>query len=206
MHHKEHWNRVYSDKATESVSWFQHEATQSLHFIEATGVPLTAAIIDVGGGSSTLTDSLLAAGYRNLTVLDLSSAALAVTRTRLGERSASVNWIEADITQVELPLHAYDVWHDRAVFHFLITPEAREAYVSALLRALKPGGHVIIATFAEDGPTECSGLPVIRYRAEELHAELGPPFELIRHEHEDHYTPFGTTQKFVYCYCRKAES
>jgi 2-polyprenyl-3-methyl-5-hydroxy-6-metoxy-1,4-benzoquinol methylase len=206
MHHKEYWNRLYSAKSTESVSWFQHEATQSLHFIEATGVPLTAAIIDVGGGSSTLTDSLLDAGYRNTTVLDLSAVALSVTRTRLGERSANVNWIEADITQVELPLHAYDVWHDRAVFHFLIMPEAREAYVSALLRALKPGGHVIIATFAEDGPTQCSGLPVMRFRAEELHAELGSSFELIRHEHEDHYTPFGKTQKFVYCYCRKAVS
>lgn len=206
MHPEEHWNHVYSTKATDGVSWFQEHATQSLQFIQATGACKSASIIDVGGGASTLTDDLLTEGYKKITVLDLSGSALSAAKSRLGGRAAAVEWIEADITEVELPRHAYDVWHDRAVFHFLTTPEARHAYVNAVLRAVKPGGHVIVATFAEDGPTQCSGLPVMRYNASELHAEFGSPFQLVRHEREDHHTPFGTTQKFVYCYCRKAAS
>jgi len=204
MHPETHWNRVYSTKPTDTVSWFQQHATQSLQFIRATGAPVTASIIDVGGGASTLTDDLLVAGYRNITVLDLSGAALAAAKARLGVVVADVKWIEADITAVELPQHAYDIWHDRAVFHFLTTTEARQAYVSAVLRAVKPGGHVIVATFAEDGPAQCSGLPVMRYKADELHAEFGQPFELVHHEREDHHTPSGATQKFIYCYCRKS--
>ena len=206
MHSQDHWNRVYSSKPTDGVSWFQEHAAQSLKFISAVGLSNAASLIDVGGGASTLIDDLLTHGYEHLTVLDLSAAALAAARRRIGAQATKVNWIEADITSVDLPRHAFDLWHDRAVFHFLTTTEQRVAYVRNVLRAVKPGGHVIVATFAEDGPTQCSGLPVMRYSASDLHAEFGAPFQLVRHEKEDHHTPFGTTQKFVYCYCRKAAS
>lgn len=206
MQPKEHWEQVYESKPTDTVSWFQEHAAQSLRLIRDTGVPLTASVIDVGGGASTLVDDLLESGYQSLTVLDLSGAALAAARKRLGPKARSVQWIEANITSAELPVHAYDVWHDRAVFHFLTTPQERHAYVENVLRAVKPGGHVIVATFAEDGPTQCSGLPVMRYSADALHAEFGAPFTLLRHEKEAHQTPAGGVQKFVYCYCRKGHS
>lgn len=206
MQSKEHWERVYSTKAPDAVSWYQQHAEHSLRLIEATGVTRTASIIDVGGGASTLVDDLLARNYQNVTVLDLSAAALDSARKRLGARSGSVTWLESDITKAELPLHAYDLWHDRAVFHFLTAPESRHAYVQAVLRSVKPGGHVIVATFAEDGPLQCSGLPVMRYNATRLHAEFGEAFTLLSHEKEAHHTPFGTTQQFTYCYCRKSTS
>ena len=207
MQSKDHWERVYERKPTDSVSWFQEHAQRSLHLIRQTGVALSAPIIDVGGGASTLVDDLLAGGYSNLTVLDISSAALAAAKNRLGpERSAKVHWLEASITEVELPVHAYELWHDRAVFHFLTVEEDRQKYVRAVLRAVKPGGHVIVATFAEDGPSRCSGLPVVRYRPDELHAEFGESFVLVQHEKEAHVTPLGTVQQFVYCYCRKLAS
>lgn len=204
MQTKQHWESVYETKPADAVSWFQTHAEQSLRLIRATGVALSGAIIDVGGGASTLVDDLLLAGWSKLTVLDLSAAALAAAKKRLGPRAAKVHWLEADVTTADLPRHAYDVWHDRAVFHFLTERADRQAYVDAVLRSVKPGGHVIVATFAEDGPTQCSGLPVKRYSADELHAEFGAPFSLLAHEKEEHHTPFGTVQKFVYCYCRKA--
>jgi SAM-dependent methyltransferase len=204
MEKKQHWNDVYTTKSTNAVSWFQEHADQSLRLIQGTGIARSASIIDVGGGASTLVDDLLHSGYSALTVLDLSAAALAAAQRRLGSRAREVRWLEADITTVALPVHVYDVWHDRAVFHFLTTSEHRSAYVQAVMQAVKPGGHVIVATFAEDGPIECSGLPVMRYRADQLHAQFGQPFQLLRHEKEEHRTPFGTVQKFVYCYCRKA--
>jgi ubiquinone/menaquinone biosynthesis C-methylase UbiE len=203
MQSKEHWEQIYTTKPTNGVSWFQEHAEQSLQFIRATGVPLSASIIDVGGGSSTLFDDLLNSGYSALTVLDLSAAALAIAQKRLGSRSSEVQWIEANITNAALPASNYHVWHDRAVFHFLTEPQERHEYIEAVLRAVKPGGHVIVATFAEDGPTQCSGLPVRRYSPNELHAEFGAPFTLLQHTKEAHHTPFGTIQKFVYCYCRK---
>lgn len=203
---KEHWDKVYSTKATNAVSWFQEHADLSLRLIRATGVPADGSIIDVGGGASTLVDDLLADGFANLTVLDLSAAALSAARLRLDSRASAVHWVEADITQASLPVCAYDVWHDRAVFHFLTAPEARAAYVRNALRSVKPGGHVIVATFAEDGPTQCSGLPVVRYSADELHSAFGDRFLLLKHEKEAHQTPFGTVQQFVYCYCRKLGS
>ncbi|MDE2593836.1 MAG: class I SAM-dependent methyltransferase [Burkholderiales bacterium] len=203
MHNKEHWEHVYTSKATDAVSWFQAHATLSLDLIESTGMGRDAALIDVGGGASTLMDDLLDRGYTNLSTLDLSGAALAASQARLGKKAASVRWLEADITTADLPVHAYDIWHDRAVFHFLTDPVQRQAYVNAVLRAVKPRGHVIVATFAEDGPTQCSGLPVMRYSATQLHAAFGSPFELIRHEEETHATPFGTQQRFVYCHFRK---
>jgi 2-polyprenyl-3-methyl-5-hydroxy-6-metoxy-1,4-benzoquinol methylase len=206
MQSKDHWEKVYSTKATDAVSWFQPHADFSVGLIKATGISREAAIIDVGGGASTLVDDLLMIGYTNLTVLDLSAAALAAARIRLGSMAANVRWIEADITQANLPVHQFDIWHDRAVFHFLTTSEDRAAYVQAVFHSVKPGGHVIVATFAEDGPNQCSGLPVMRYRADELHAEFGASFSLLTHKKEAHHTPSGTVQQFVYCYCRMINS
>ena len=203
MQSKQHWEQVYKTKGATSVSWYQEHAQQSLERIRQTGVQRGAGIIDVGGGASTLVDDLLADGYSNLSVLDLSEAALAAAKQRLGARAQQVSWLVGDITQVNLPRHAYAVWHDRAVFHFLTTAEEREAYVRAVLRAVRPGGHVIVATFAEDGPERCSGLPVVRYSADGLHAQFGAPFTLLRHEREEHHTPAGAVQKFIYCMCRK---
>lgn len=204
MQSREHWERVYSSKATDAVSWFQEHAESSLRLIQATGVSSAASVIDVGGGASTLVDDLLAHGYTNLTVLDLSAAALKAAQTRLGPRAGQVRWMEADVVQADLQQQGFDVWHDRAVFHFLTEPQERHAYVAKVLGAVKPGGHVIVATFAEDGPTQCSGLPVMRYSPDALHAEFGAPFLLQQHTKESHHTPFGTVQQFTYCYCRRA--
>lgn len=203
MHAKDHWERLYSTREAAAVSWYQKHAAHSVHLIQETGVPLSAPIIDVGGGASTLVDDLVGEGYTDLTVLDLSVAALATARARLGDRADMVRWVEANILDAELPGHHFDVWHDRAVFHFLTDAQDRHAYVEAVLGAVRPGGHVIVATFAQDGPTECSGLPVRRYSADELHSEFGEPFTLLKHEQEAHRTPFGTVQHFVYCYCRR---
>ncbi len=206
MQSKNHWEKVYGTKAPTDVSWFQEHARLSLKFIQDARIPLTATIVDVGGGASTLVDDLLVNGYRNITVLDISGAALAAAKARLGPRAANVNWLEANILGVALPHHAYDVWHDRAVFHFLVTPAERRAYVQTVLRAVKPDGLVIVATFAKDGPTKCSGLPVMRYSAEELHSEFGKSFTLLGQQKESHKAPSGNVQQFVYCLCRKVAS
>ena len=206
MDRKQHWERVYTTKAPDSVSWFQEHAEQSLRLIHATGLGKDAAVIDVGGGASRLVDDLVAEGYTDLTVLDLSSAALAVARQRLGKHAGAVHWMEGDITRAEFPVHRFDIWHDRAVFHFLTEPADRRAYAERVMRSVRPGGHVIIATFAEDGPEKCSGLPVMRYQPEALHAEFGDAFLLVGHEKEAHHTPVGAVQQFVYCYCRKGDS
>jgi ubiquinone/menaquinone biosynthesis C-methylase UbiE len=203
MSSREHWERIYSSRPTNAVSWYQAHAESSLRLIRATGVTPDAAIVDVGGGASTLVDDLLEAGYSRVSVLDLSGAALAAAKKRLGARASEVRWIEADITKVALPSDEYDVWHDRAVFHFLTSAGDRAAYVRAVSRSVKRGGHVIVATFAEEGPTQCSGLPVVRYGPEQLHSEFGDSFVLLSHEKEEHHTPAGKVQQFVYCYCRK---
>lgn len=197
---QQHWETVYGSKAVDQVSWFQPHAVSSLRLIED-GVDRDAQVIDVGGGASVLVDDLLEAGYRNLTVLDLAESALAVSRVRLGERAQSVQWIAADITRVELPAARYDVWHDRAVFHFLTDPADRARYVAQVLKSVKPGGRVIVAAFGPGGPLQCSGLDVVRYDPAALHAEFGGPFRLLRHETEIHHTPSGQEQEFVYCYC-----
>jgi len=203
MQPKEHWEKVYTTKSATQVSWFQEHAALSLKLIREAGIGPSASIIDVGGGASTLVDDLLDSGFRDVTVLDLSATALAAAKARLGARAAQVKWLDANVLEAQLPAHAYDVWHDRAVFHFLTSEEDRRAYVRVVLHAVKPGGLVIVATFAEDGPTKCSGLPVMRYGAGELHAQFGEPFELLGHEREAHHTPAGSEQKFVYCFCRK---
>ena len=200
---KTHWETVYATKPADSVSWFQPHAEKSLEIIQATGQNKHAALIDVGGGASTLVDDLLNLGYDNLSVLDLSAAALKVAQDRLGAQAATVNWLVGDITTVSLPANAYDIWHDRAVFHFLTEEADRRAYVAQVMRSVRPNGHIIIATFAEDGPEKCSGLPVMRYSPEALHQEFGRGFQLVSQDKETHHTPFGTDQQFIYCYCRK---
>jgi 2-polyprenyl-3-methyl-5-hydroxy-6-metoxy-1,4-benzoquinol methylase len=206
MQPKDHWEKVYTTKATDAVSWFQPHADLSFNIINAKGVGLDACIIDVGGGASMLVGDLLNYGYSNLTVLDISVAALTVAQKRLGSRASRVQWIEADITKANLPAKQFDVWHDRAVFHFLTSPEDRAAYVRAVFHSVKPGGHVIVATFAEDGSAQCSGLPVMRYSVDDLHAEFGESFSLLDHRKEAHHKPSRTVQQFIYCYCRKISS
>jgi SAM-dependent methyltransferase len=196
----EHWEAIYTTKAPDAVSWYRPHLETSLRLIERS--PRTASIIDVGAGEATLADDLLARGYRNLTVLDISATALAFTKKRLGAAAEQIQWLRADVTRDPLPTQAYDVWHDRAVFHFLLGPEQRAAYVRNVLRAVRPGGYAIVSTFGPEGPVKCSGLDVVRYRAESLHGEFGSRFRLVESEQEIHRTPFGTTQQFVYCYCR----
>lgn len=203
MNDKEHWEHVYQTNASTKVSWFQEHAERSLELIRSIGATADSRIIDVGGGASTLVDDLVREGYCNVSVLDLSAIALAVARGRLGRRADAVQWIEGDIRNVNLPTQWFDVWHDRAVFHFLTDPADRKAYLDQVMRAVKPGGHVIIATFGVDGPTQCSGLPIVRYSPEGLHNEFGSAFELIEHVSEAHRTPMGNVQHFIYCHCLK---
>jgi 2-polyprenyl-3-methyl-5-hydroxy-6-metoxy-1,4-benzoquinol methylase len=202
MSTERHWESVYGTKSETEVSWYQTHAELSLRLIRETGVPKDAAVIDIGGGASTLVDDLLDEGFTGVSVLDLSAVALKVAQHRLGHRSDQVNWNRDDILEVDLPKHHFDVWHDRAVFHFLTDEEDRRRYVESVIRAVKPGGFVIVATFSENGPERCSGLPVKRYRADELHAEFGEPFTLLSHVRETHMTPSGKDQQFVYCFCR----
>lgn len=204
MQSKNHWEQVYETRPATEVSWYQPHAEHSLDLIRGIGLAADAAIIAVGGGASTLVDDLLDHGYRNLSVLDLSGAALAIARARLGQRGNDVQWIEADATSAALPERYYDVWHDRAVFHFLTDEADRHDYVRQVMRAVKPGGHVIVATFAPDGPTQCSGLPVVQYDPDSLHDEFGPAFKLVGHDEESHVTPAGRIQHFIYCHCIKA--
>lgn len=203
MENKTHWEKIYHRKETTQVSWYQLHPYLSLQYIQKTGVGKSGHLIDVGGGASTLVDHLLDAGFQHVTVLDISVEALERVQQRLGQRAGSVTWLEADITQTTLPHHQYEVWHDRAVFHFLTEPQDRQRYVNAVLEAVRPGGHVIVATFASDGPERCSGLEVARYDSQSLHSEFGTDFELLDSTREEHQTPFGTQQKFIYCYCRK---
>jgi len=197
-----HWENIYRTKAPDAVSWYRSHLDRSLELIESAAPGRSARIIDIGGGESTLVDDLLGSGYPNLTVMDVSQTALDVTRARLGEAGKRIEWVCADVTQADLPAQAYDVWHDRAVFHFLVRQEQRNAYVRLAARSVKPGGHIIVSTFGPEGPTKCSGLDVVRYDAEALHGEFGERFRLIHSSRELHQTPFGTTQQFLYCYCR----
>ncbi len=205
MDEKQHWDDVYGKKAPDQVSWYRPHLERSLQFIEEARIPKDAAIIDVGGGTSILVDDLLERGYSNLTVLDISKKAIISAKERLGPRAASVTWTEADITLADLPVHCYDFWHDRAVFHFLLDSSARRRYVAATRQAVKPGGHIVVATFGPSGPERCSGLEVMRYHPEEIHAEFGHAFKKVGSSTEVHKTPWGKEQEFVYCYCRMSE-
>ena len=204
MESKPHWENVYKTKDFHQVSWYQQHPELSMQFIASTGVDKAGQIIDVGGGASTLVDDLLANEYQNITVLDISAAALQQAQQRLGSHASAVTWLEADITLIKLPYKFYDVWHDRAVFHFLARAEDRRRYVKAVQRSVKTGGHVIVATFGLDGPLRCSGLEVVRYSPDSLHDEFGDDFELVNTTSEFHHTPFGNDQQFIYCYCLKA--
>jgi SAM-dependent methyltransferase len=202
MNLETHWEKIYREKSPDAVSWYRAHLEASLRLIEEAAPQRDASIIDVGGGESTLVDDLLAHAYRKITVLDVSQTALDVTKGRLGRAAERVQWVAGDITKADLAPGAYDVWHDRAVFHFLTAVEQRVAYVHQVGRAVKAGGHVLVSTFGPEGPTKCSGLEVVRYDTEALHAEFGVRFRLVDSFKEVHHTPFGTTQQFLYCLCR----
>lgn len=198
MPNKQHWETVYTTQPTTAVSWYQPHATRSLAMVGALGLPKTAPILDVGGGASTLVDGLLAAGYADVSVLDLSGAALAASKERLGLAAKKARWIEGDILRQEFAPASVVVWHDRAVFHFLTRAQDRAAYARKAREAMGPGGLLIVATFAQDGPTQCSGLPVCRYGAAQLAAEFADGFAPVSFENETHPTPWGADQSFLY--------
>ena len=200
-----HWENVYTTKGEKEVSWFQENPAPSLELIALTGLSEDAAIIDIGGGASRLVDELLARKFRRLTVLDLSGAALAAARERLGDRGADVQWLTADVTRWE-PKETYDLWHDRAAFHFLTDRADQSAYVDRLKRAVRPAGHVIIGTFAPDGPERCSGLPIVRHDADTLANILGSDFVLTDSRRHDHATPWGAVQRFQFSTFRRGVS
>jgi ubiquinone/menaquinone biosynthesis C-methylase UbiE len=206
MKRKEHWESIYQTKGPSDVSWFQARPAVSLDLIQASGLGKEQTIVDIGGGASALVDRLLDAGFDHLAVLDISAAALAQARERLGTLAQKVEWFEADVTEFAPP-HRFDLWHDRAVFHFLTEQRDRDKYVRILRRCLAPTGHVIIATFALKGPRRCSGLEVVRYDSELIQAELGDEFELVQEIDETHTTPWDTKQRFKYFqFCRREKT
>jgi SAM-dependent methyltransferase len=198
-----HWENVYRTKPEEGVSWFQEDPATSLALIRALGTTARSAIVDIGGGASRLVDRLVGEGFADVAVLDLSAAALDKAKARLGAASAQVNWVIADVTAWQ-PARTYDIWHDRAAFHFLVREEDRSAYIACLRRALKTGGHAIVATFALDGPERCSGLPVMRYDPPDLAHMLAPSFTLVDSRRDAHRTPAGATQSFQFSVFRRS--
>lgn len=198
-----HWQNVYRTKRADSVSWYRPHLDVSLDLIRSVASDPEAPIIDVGAGESTLVDDLLHAGYRNLYALDISSHAFDVCKARLGPDANRIHWLVGDVREIDLTQHPMDVWHDRAAFHFLTRPEDRQAYVRQVERTVRPGGHVMVATFGPEGPAQCSRLDVVRYDAQALHREFGRAFQLLDHRVEMHCTPHGTTQQFTYCLCRR---
>jgi SAM-dependent methyltransferase len=197
-----HWENVYETRGENEVSWFQECPTISLDLIDATGVKPGASIIDIGAGASRLIDALLDKGFDAVSVLDVSDKALATAKARLGARASKVRWVVADVTKWE-PAQTFDVWHDRAAFHFLTEPKDRAAYAERVSKAVESGGHVIIGTFAPDGPERCSGLPIVRHDAISLGEMLGPSFELVESRRHDHHTPMGGTQRFQFSRFRR---
>ena len=197
LERQSHWQNVYRTKGERDVSWFEETPAISLDLIRATGVGADGSIVDIGGGASRLVDALIAEGFRSLSVLDVSEQALAMSRDRLGPRAEHVTWIVADVTTWR-PDKSYDLWHDRAAFHFLTEPGDRAAYAACLRNAVRSGGHVIIGTFAPDGPERCSGLPVLRHDAASIGEVLGPSVKLIESRRHDHQTPGGTIQRFQF--------
>lgn len=198
MDRKSHWEQIYGSREPTDVSWYQPRLLRSLELVLACGLSLDARIIDVGGGAATLVDDLLTLGFHRLTVLDISGAAIARARERLGARAEAVQWIEADVTHATLPAAAFDLWHDRAVFHFLTDAADRLRYRERLATALAPGGHAVIATFGPQGPERCSGLEIVRYDVPALAEALGDAFVPVESRTETHYTPAGKPQQFVY--------
>ena len=199
MSRREHWEQVYSSKPPDRLGWYKPRLQTSLDWITELSLDAHAPIIDVGGGASTLVDDLLERGYSAITVLDLAAPALEVIKARLGAKGSTVTWLCGDVTEIELGDNAFELWHDRAVFHFLTEPGDRERYRENLCRALRPGGHVIMGTFAPEAPPRCSGLPVQRYDLDLLRETLGDAFELRRQQKEMHVTPGGVEQMYLYC-------
>jgi SAM-dependent methyltransferase len=197
-----HWDTVYRTKQFDKVSWYAPHLAESLRLITELTPNKDAAIIDIGGGESTLVDDLLDRGYRDLSVLDISATAIDFTKKRLGQRADTVRWYVSDITRANFGQRRFDLWHDRAVFHFLTDAASRAAYVERVKTSVKPGGFVVMATFGLEGPLKCSGLDVVRYDATALHSEFGDNFRLLGSETALHATPFGTNQQFLYCWCR----
>lgn len=202
MENRTHWDGVYSAKTEAELSWHQDDPSVSFDLMHKAGLSAATSVIDIGGGTSRIVDGLLAAGLRDVSVLDLSENALLAARQRLGPDSDKVTWITADVTRWRAQ-RTYDLWHDRAVFHFLTGPEDRAAYLRRLEKSLSPAGHAIIATFSLDGPEKCSGLPVVRYSPDTLAATLGAGFERVVHQHHEHRTPWGSPQAFQYSLFRK---
>ena len=203
MDKKLHWDKAYAAGSPERLGWYRPHLSASLELIERTGIDKKARFIDVGGGASTLVDDLLDQGFENVTVFDLSVTALSLTRSRLGDRASQVTWLEGDITSAELPPAHYELWHDRAVFHFLTAADDRQSYMEQLKRSLAPGGHVVLGVFSLDAPPRCSGLDVQRYSVELLQREIGTDFALKEHRLEEHVTPGGVRQMYLYCRFRK---
>ena len=199
MNEAEHWEEIYTAKPANQVGWYAPHLETSRRWIAELKLAAENPIIDVGGGASTLVDDLLDSGHKNLTVLDLSERAIHVTKERLGNLSSAVTWLHGNVTEIELPSRNFGLWHDRAVFHFLIEQEIAQKYRDAILRALKIGGYFIVGTFGLDAPPQCSGLPVQRYTSELLSDTFGKEFELKRHQNEMHNTPSGVEQAYVYC-------
>lgn len=202
MQTSEHWDRVYRNKPFDAVSWYAPHLGESLRLIEQLCPDKAAAVVDIGGGESTLVDDLLDRGYADVSVLDISAAAIGFTRQRLGAKAQQVHWHVGDITRYDFGDKQFDLWHDRAVFHFLTDEAARKAYVALVRRAVKPGGYVLMATFGPQGPLQCSGLDVVRYDDHRLHDEFGEGFRLLGSELAEHHTPMGTDQQFLYCWCK----
>lgn len=203
MNNTTHWNTIYASQLPSQVGWYEPHLETSLAWIDELALDPHDPIIDVGGGASTLVDDLLARGQRNITVVDLSEAAIRIARDRLGEASGAVTWRVGDVTGIELPQRHYRLWHDRAAFHFLIEPESQQEYKAALLGAVEPGGYFLIGTFSPAAPPRCSGLPVKRYDAELLASTFGDNLELKLHKNEMHTTPGGAKQSYVYCLFQK---
>jgi SAM-dependent methyltransferase len=199
MADRAHWEGAYAQRAPHQVSWYEPLPQRSLELIQAADVGHGAPILDVGGGASSLAAQLLSMGYTDITVADISPAALAYAKAELGGAAARVTWIEADVRAHDFG-RRYDLWHDRAVFHFMVNPADREGYLDVLRRTLRPGGHLILATFGPEGPTQCSGLPVRRYSAEDVQHALGDDFELISSSLATHRTPSGASQQFLYAH------
>lgn len=201
---KPHWENVYETKSAHEVSWYRPRLDVSLQLIDSVLTDPGSAIIDIGGGESTLVDDLIRSGRSDVTVLDISQAALDATKARLGASADSVSWISADITTVDLGFGRYDLWHDRAVFHFLTRPEDRDAYIQRVRQAVKPQGYIVVATFGPDGPLKCSGLDIVRHDSNSLVVAFGDGFDLLDTTTEIHKTPWDSEQEFVYCLMRKS--
>jgi SAM-dependent methyltransferase len=202
MQTTEHWENVYRSKNFDVVSWYAPHLGESLRLIGQLTPDKTAAIVDIGGGESTLVDDLLHCNYLDVSVLDISATAVEFTRQRLGAKAKDVSWHVGNVTQYDFGSKLFDLWHDRAVFHFLTEPSARRAYVELVRRSVKPGGHVLMATFGPDGPLKCSDLDVVRYDDQSLHHEFGEGFQMLGSKLTEHNTPMGIRQQFLYCWCR----